>query len=100
MDWNGATLDQRLQHLQYTAVAYFHDETNLLNGLILDTTAPDRPASIAAPGIAPASNPVAIERGLTAQSAAIARALIAIRLLWSSPEGPEPDRRLPRLGYE
>jgi hypothetical protein len=74
MDWNGVTLDQQLQQLQCTAFAYFYDEAYLLNGQILDKTAPDRPASIAAPGIAPASTPVAIERGLKAQSAAIARA--------------------------
>ena len=73
MDWNGATLDQQLQHLQTKAFAYFHDEASPLTGLMLDKTAPNWPASIAATGLALASYPVAIERGLMAHTAAVER---------------------------
>jgi hypothetical protein len=84
-------LDSQLQHLQQSAFAYFQHETNPLNGLVLDKTAPNWPSSIAATGLALACYPVAIERGLMAQSAAIERTLTTLRFLWNSPQGPQPD---------
>ena len=91
MDRNPASLDQQLQHLQDKAFAYFQHETSPLNGLVLDKTAPDWPASIAAIGLALASYPVAIERGLMTASAAIERTLTTLRFFWNSPQGPQPD---------
>lgn len=91
MQWKLATLDQQLQHLQQTAFAYFEHRTNPLTGLVLDKTAPNWPASIAATGLALACYPVAIERGLMAESAAVERTLTTLRFLWNSPQGPQAD---------
>ncbi len=91
MPWNQATLDRQLQHLQCKAFAYFEKETNPLNGLVLDKTAPDWPASIAATGMALASYPVAVERGLMTQGAAVERTLTTLRFFWNSPQGPQAD---------
>jgi hypothetical protein len=84
-------LDQQLQELQHRAFAYFQHEANPHNGLVLDKTAPDWPASIAATGLALSSYPVAVERGLMAMSAAVERTLATLRFFWESPQGPEPD---------
>jgi hypothetical protein len=83
--------DQQLQHLQEKAFAYFEHETSPLNGLVRDKSAADWPASIAATGLALASFPVAIERGLIATGAAIERTLSTLRFLWNSSQGPQPD---------
>ena len=88
---NQDALDQQLQELQHRAFAYFQHETNPRNGLVLDKTAPDWPASIAATGLALSSYPVAVERGLMAMSAAVERTLATLRFFWESPQGPEPD---------
>ena len=53
----------QLRHLQERAFAYFKHETNPANGLVIDKTAPDWPASIAATGFALAAYPVAVKRG-------------------------------------
>jgi hypothetical protein len=91
MHSNQAAIDDQLQHLQRRAFAYFQHETNPVNGLVLDKTAPHWPASIAATGLALASYPVAVERGLMTMDAAIERTLTTLRFFWSSPQGPEPD---------
>lgn len=80
-----------MQHLQAKAFAYFLHETNPLNGLVADKTAADWPASIAATGLALACYPVAIERGLMSQRAAIERTLATLRFFRDSPQGPKPD---------
>ena len=84
-------LDEQLQHLQRKAFSYFQHETNPQNGLVLDKTAPSWPASIAATGLALASYPVAVERGLMTQEAAIQRTLATLRFFRDSQQGPEPD---------
>jgi hypothetical protein len=84
-------LEQQLQHLQCTAFAYFQHETNPLNGLVLDKTAPSWPASIAATGLALASYPVAVERGFMAKDQAIERTLATLRFFWNSPQGTGSD---------
>ncbi|MBL0163721.1 MAG: hypothetical protein IPP82_08830 [Xanthomonadales bacterium] len=86
-----STRDGLLQHLQSHAFAYFQNETNLVNGLVLDKTAPSWPASIAATGLALASYPVAVQRGLMAREQAIERTLATLRFFWNSPQGTEPD---------
>ncbi len=84
-------VEQQLQHLQESAFGYFQHETNPLNGLVLDKTAPSWPASIAATGLALASYPVAVERGFMARDQAIQRTLATLRFFWKSPQGPELD---------
>jgi len=90
-----AAREHPLQHLQRSAFAYFQHETNPVNDLVLDKTAPSWPASIAATGLALASYPVAIERGLMAQDQAGERTLATLRFFWNSAKGPEPDA----IGY-
>ncbi|WP_082928197.1 glucoamylase family protein [Rhizobium bangladeshense] len=80
-----------LQQLQRETFDYFLHEVNPVNGLILDKTATNWPASIAATGLALACYPVAVERELMSYEAAISRALATLRFFWESPQGPEPD---------
>jgi hypothetical protein len=91
MNRNQITPDRQLQQLQQRAFAYFQEEANPLNGLVVDKTAPNWPASIAATGLALASYPVAVERGFMARSVALKRTLTTLRFFWNSPQGPEPD---------
>ena len=54
------TVDAELEKLQIESFNYFLHETNPVNGLVIDKTAADWPASIAATGLALASYPVAV----------------------------------------
>ncbi len=58
------TIEAELEKLQHKSFSYFLHETNPDNGLVIDKTATDWPASIAATGLALASYPVAVEHGL------------------------------------
>jgi len=62
---------------------------NPVNGLVIDKTAMDWPASIAATGLALAAYPVAVERGFMPRAAAIERTLTTLRFFWNSPQGPD-----------
>ena len=83
--------DAELESLQRDAFDYFLKEVNPANGLILDKTATNWPASIAATGLALACYPVGVERGFMTRHVAAARTLTTLRFFWSSPQGPEPD---------
>jgi hypothetical protein len=85
------TVDEELELLQYEAFSYFVHETNLDNGLVIDKTAPDWPASIAATGLALAAYPVGVERGFMKRSTALKRTLRTLRFFWKSAQGPEED---------
>ena len=85
------TEDAELAQLQRESFAYFIHEANPANGLVIDKTAPNWPASIAATGLALAAYPVGIERGFWARSAAVERTLTTLRFFWNSPQGPELD---------
>jgi hypothetical protein len=80
-----------LEMLQHKSFSYFLHETNPDNGLVIDKTAADWPASIAATGFALAAYPVAVERGFMPRAAAVERTLTTLRFFWNSPQGPEPD---------
>ncbi len=84
-------VDAELERLQSKAFSYFAHETNPANGLVIDKTAPDWPASIAATGLALASYPVAVERGFVTRDAAVERVLATLRFFWNSPQGTEAD---------
>ncbi|HWG33592.1 MAG TPA: glucoamylase family protein [Gemmatimonadaceae bacterium] len=58
---------------------------------MLDKTAPDWPASIAATGLALAGYPVAVERGFITRPAAATIVLTTLRFFRDSPHGPEAD---------
>src|ERR1019366_9561640 len=84
------TVDAELEKLQHDSFNYFLHETNPANGLVIDKTEANWPASIAATGLALASYPVAVERGFMPRAAAVERALTTLRFFWNSPQGPEP----------
>jgi hypothetical protein len=85
------TIDAELEKLQHETFGYFLHETNPANGLVIDKTAADCPASIAATGLGLACYPVAVERGFMPRAAAAERTLATLRFFWKSPQGPEAD---------
>ncbi len=68
-----------LHDLQRKAFRFFAHHTNGSNGLVLDSTQPGSPCSIAAVGFALACYPVAVERGFMTRRRALARTLAALR---------------------
>jgi hypothetical protein len=80
-----------LGSVQRAAYNYFLHETNPLNGLVVDRTAPNWPASIAAVGFGLASHPVGVERGWIRRAAAVDLTLATLRFLRSSTQGVSPD---------
>ena len=77
--------------IQRAAFGYFTHETNPANGLVLDKTAENWPASIAAVGVGLTAYPVAVERGFLTRAEAVSRTLTTLRFFWESRQGPEPD---------
>ncbi len=88
MSSKNITVDAELEKLQQDAFKYFLHETNPSNGLVMDKTEANWPASIAATGLALASYPVAVERGFMTRDAAVERTLTTLRFFWNSPKGP------------
>jgi len=85
------SIDAELEKLQRDTFGYFLHETNPANGLVIDKTQTNWPASIAATGLALACYPVSVERGLMPRAAAVERTLTTLRFFWRSPQGPELD---------
>jgi hypothetical protein len=83
--------DKELNRLQLTTLQYYLHEANPANGLIRDKTDKTAPASIAAVGLALASLPVLVERGVISREFAPAFALKRLRFFRDAPHGPEPD---------
>src|SRR6187401_367364 len=83
--------DQDLNRLQWTTLLYYLHETNPDNGLVRDKTDPGAPASIAAIGMALATIPVIVERGVVIREFAAKIARKRLRYLVECPQGPEPD---------
>jgi hypothetical protein len=83
--------DAELETLQRETFDYFVHEANPTNGLIIDKTQANSPASIAATGLALAAYPVGVERGFLTRAAAVERTLTTLRFFWNSPQGPEPN---------
>jgi hypothetical protein len=80
-----------LDEIQRDAFSYFMHETNRANGLVVDKTCPDWPASIAATGLGLTAYPVGVERGLLTRAEAAERTLTTLRFFWRSRQGPEAD---------
>ena len=83
--------DEELNRLQLTTLLYYLHETHPATGLIRDKTDPDAPASIAAVGLALASIPVLVERGVFSREFAPELVLKRLRFFRDRPQGPEPD---------
>ena len=83
--------EQDLNQLQVTTLQYDLHESNPANGLIRDKTEKSAPASIAAVGLALASLPIFVERGVLSREFAPEYVLRLLRFFRDSPHGPEPD---------
>ena len=83
--------DEDWDRLQETTVRYYLHETNPATSLTRDKTHPDAPCSIAAVGLALATIPVLVERGIITREFAPEIALRRLRFFRDSAQGPEPD---------
>ena len=83
--------DSTLRQLQRDSFGYFVNEVNRSNGLVLDKTADDWPASIAAVGMALTVYPVGVERGFIARAEGLQLTLAALRFFAGSVQGEQPD---------
>ncbi|MDX0693594.1 glucoamylase family protein [Sinorhizobium medicae] len=83
--------DQDLGRLQFTTLLYYLHCTNPDNGLVRDKTEPNAPASIAAIGMALATLPVVVERGVMIRKFAAKIARKKLAFLLACPQRPEPD---------
>lgn len=88
--------DAVLDDLQRKAFHYFEQHVNPYNGLVLDSTRPTQPASIAAVGFALSCYPVAVERGWLLRHDALAYALAALRFFDAADQGGKRDG----VGYQ
>ncbi|MGH7225149.1 MAG: glucoamylase family protein, partial [Gemmataceae bacterium] len=68
-----------LDDLQRKAFRFFKRHTNPETGLVLDSSQPEQPASIAAVGFALSCYPIAVERGWIPRATALAWTLAALR---------------------
>ena len=90
-DLIGLPTEEELNRLQVTTLQYYLHETNPANGLVRDKTDPKAPCSIAAVGLALATIPVVVERGVISREFAPEVALRKLRFFRDSPQGPQPD---------
>jgi hypothetical protein len=80
-----------LRHLQENSFGYFVNEVNRQNGLILDKTEEDWPASIAAVGMALTAYPVGVERHFMARAEAAERTVTTLRFFATSEQSAAGD---------
>src|ERR1044072_8283880 len=90
-DLGALPTDEELRRLQRTTALYSLHETNPANGLVRDKPHPDAPCSIAAVGLALATLPVVVERGVVIRKFAAKIARRRLRSLLDLPPGPGPD---------
>jgi hypothetical protein len=83
-------LDTILTDLQRESFGYFVHEVNEANGLVMDKTAPDWPASIAAVGMALTTYPIGVQRGLMTRARALERTLVTLRFLAACEQSDSP----------
>jgi len=80
-----------LLRLQRNSFGYFVHECNRSNGLVLDKTCDDWPASIAAMGMALTAFPVGVARRFIARDAAAERTSTMLRFLADSEQSESPE---------
>ena len=81
---------QQLRRLQRNSFNYFIEESNPANGMVLDKTAPDWPASIAAIGMALSCYLVGAKRNFISREDAAQRTLVTLRFLSSLEQSESP----------
>ncbi len=87
---------ENLDALQRETFDYFVYEYNPLNGLVIDKTQKDAPASIAAVGLALSAYPVAVKRAFMTRTEAVKRTLVTMRFFHNSTQGEGVDA----IGYK
>jgi hypothetical protein len=90
-DFDRLPNDEELAGLQWTTVEYYLKESNPVNGLIRDKTDPTAPCSIASVGMALATYPVGVERGVIPRELGATVTLKRLRFFRDSVQSPEPD---------
>ncbi len=80
-----------LDDLQRKAFRFFELHVDPDTGLVLDSTQPDSPSSIAAVGFALSCYPVAVERGWMARELALSHSLMAARFFDNADQSGAPD---------
>src|SRR5580765_2621593 len=83
--------DHELDRLQVTTLQYYMHEANPATGLIRDKTQQGAPSSIAAVGLALATLPVLVERGVIDREFAPELALKRLRFFRDAPQGMQRD---------
>ncbi|MGH8145440.1 MAG: glucoamylase family protein [Rhodanobacteraceae bacterium] len=91
IDRSSHTDDAVLDDLQCKAFRFFERHVNPDNGLVLDSTRPTQPASIAAVGFALSSYPIAVERGWLLRHNALSYTLAALRFFDNADQGGKRD---------
>jgi hypothetical protein len=81
--------DEDLGRLQFTTLLYYLHESNPDNGLVRDKTEPTAPVSIAAVGMALATIPVIVERGVMIRDFAAKITRKRLRFLHDLPQGTD-----------
>src|SRR5580765_4444477 len=90
-DLDRVLTEQELGLLQFSTVLYYIHETNPDNGLVRDKTDPSAPVSIAAVGMALATIPIVVERGVLSRDFAAKITLKRLRYLVGCAQGPDAD---------
>jgi len=83
--------EKLLSDLQSDAFNYFVHEVNPDNGLVVDSTKPGWPSSIAAVGMALSAYPAGVERKFISREEAIERTLRKLRFFAASEQSTSPD---------
>jgi len=83
--------EQDLTLLQFSTLLYYIHETNPDNGLVRDKTDPTAPSSIAAIGMALATIPLVVERGVLYRDFATKITRKRLRYLLELPQSPEAN---------
>ncbi|HLI19188.1 MAG TPA: glucoamylase family protein [Rhodanobacteraceae bacterium] len=83
--------DAMLDDLQRKAFRFFERHTDPKTGLVLDSTQPGQPASIAAVGFALSCYPIAVERGWMPRTKALAWTLATLRFFDNADQSGAKD---------
>src|SRR5947209_2303967 len=91
LEENGVFSDSDLTALEWVTLEYYIHQVNPENGLVADRTATGSPASIAAVGMAMATAPFLVERGVLPRDEVARMTLTRLRFFRDSPQGTAPD---------
>lgn len=91
--------DSFLDTLQERTFRFFWDYTNPQTGMTPDRVPHTYFASAAAIGFGLTGYGIGVERGYVSRDSAAQRVLNTLRLLWTVPQGPEPEGRSGYKGY-